>query len=181
MLAVFLDRDGVLNRALVKEGKPYPPSSMEELEILEEARLGCALLRDHGFRLICVTNQPDVARGTARIDQVLDFNTYIRDQLGLDAVKICPHDDVDECTCRKPLPGLLLEAAGEFEIDLCRSYMIGDRWRDVDAGQAAGCFTVFVDRDYRERKPDGPNHTTHSTLDAARWIVSHSKNFLENQ
>src|SRR5208283_5326469 len=139
--AVFLDRDGVLNRAIVRDGKPYPPSSLEQLEIVEGAAAGLARLKDLGFLLFVVTNQPDVARGTQTVEAVRAIHDAMRQTLTIDEFLICPHDDQDGCQCRKPSPGLIIEAQHRYGIDLSRSFLVGDRWRDIDAGHAAGCRT----------------------------------------
>jgi transaldolase len=154
--AVFLDRDGVLNRALIREGKPYPPRTQEELEILPGVKESLQRLRLAGYRLIVVTNQPDVARGTTPRAQVEAFNAWLAERLPLDGFRVCFHDDGENCSCRKPKPGLLLETAAELGLDLPGSWMIGDRWRDVEAGQRAGCRTVWIDAGYREKGPTPP-------------------------
>jgi D-glycero-D-manno-heptose 1,7-bisphosphate phosphatase len=105
------------------------------------------------------------------------MNAQVWDLLRLDAVRTCPHDDDDNCDCRKPNPGLLLRAADEFGLELGASFMVGDRWRDVEAGKRAGCRTVFIDYDYAEQQPLGPDYTTRSVLKAAYWIVSHTNQF----
>jgi len=153
--AVFLDRDGVLNKAIVRDGRPYPPSSLDALEILPGVEEALGTLHDAGYRLVCVTNQPDVARG--KIDKALveSMNARIADRLRLDGVFACYHDDNDACDCRKPKPGLLLRAAVAMDIDLGASFMVGDRWRDIEAGRSAGCRTFFVDRRYSEKRPSG--------------------------
>lgn len=178
MRAVFLDRDGVLNAAIVKDGKPFPPPTVDDLVILDEAGEGCKLLRDAGFKLVCVTNQPDIARGSTSAEAVAAINDRVRDELVLDQLRICPHDDTDDCACRKPKPGMLVDAAAELGIELSLSYMVGDRWRDVDAGVAAGCKTVFVDRGYDEPKPASADFTTRSTFDACLWIASQTKTIV---
>ena len=144
------------------------------MEILEEAREACLVLRNAGFMLICVTNQPDIARGRAATANVAELNDYVQRELHLDSIRVCTHDDADNCACRKPKPGLLIGAAGEFGIDLRSSFMIGDRWRDIAAGEAAGCRTVFIDRGYSERQPERSDFTTGSVAAAARWIVQQS-------
>jgi D-glycero-D-manno-heptose 1,7-bisphosphate phosphatase len=155
--AVFLDRDGVLNAAVVRDGRPYPPASLAEMTLLPGVEDACARLKKSGFLLIVVTNQPDIARGKAAIDEIEAINAALQARLGLDEICVCPHDDADNCACRKPKPGLLLDAAKRWKIDLAKSFMIGDRWRDVEAGRAAGCRTVFVDYGYAERRPDAPD------------------------
>ena len=173
--AVFLDRDGVLNRVIVRDGKPYPPSSLDQLEIVEGAAAGLARLKDLGFLLFVVTNQPDVARGTQTIEAVQAIHGAMRQTLAIDEFLICPHDDRDGCQCRKPSPGLVLEAQQRYGIDLSRSFLVGDRWRDIDAGHAAGCRTVWLDRNYRERGPSAsPDARVASLPDAVDWIVRNS-------
>ena len=160
--AVFLDRDGVLNAAVVREGRPYPPPSLAEMTLLPGAEDACARLRAAGFLLIVVTNQPDIARGAAKRGEVDEINAALQTRLALDEVCVCPHDDADGCACRKPKPGLLLAAARRWNIDLTRSFMVGDRWRDIEAGQAAGCRTAFLDYGYAERRPERPDFCARS-------------------
>jgi D-glycero-D-manno-heptose 1,7-bisphosphate phosphatase len=174
--AVFLDRDGVINRAVVRDGRPYPPASLAELEVLPGVGDAIDRLRAAGFAIVVVTNQPDVARGTQTREAVDALHARLAADLGLDDFRVCAHDDGDGCACRKPLPGLLREAAAAHGLDLTRSFMVGDRWRDVDAGRAAGCRTVFVDRHYTERRPDRQDATVASLAAAADWILSHDTN-----
>jgi D-glycero-D-manno-heptose 1,7-bisphosphate phosphatase len=170
--AVFLDRDGVLTRALVRDGKAYAPATLDEMEIYPEAPTALARLKAAGFLLVVVTNQPDVARGTIRREAVEAMHAVLRADLPLDACFVCYHDDPDACICRKPLPGMLIQAAAEHAIDLARSFLIGDRWRDIDAGAAAGCRTILIDRGYRERAPEYlPSARANSLTEAADWIT----------
>jgi D-glycero-D-manno-heptose 1,7-bisphosphate phosphatase len=174
--AVFLDRDGVLNHAIVRDGKPYPPASLAELEIVDTAAADLTRLKDRGFLLLVATNQPDVSRGTATLETIHTFHEAMRQTLPVDEFLVCPHDDRDACGCRKPLPGLLLEAQARYGIDPSRSFMVGDRWRDIDAGRAAGCRTVLLDLNYRERGPSlPPDATVGSLRDAVDWIVRTSE------
>ena len=169
--AVFLDRDGVLNEAVIREGKPYPPADADELKVTTGAREALEALRAAGYLLVVVTNQPDVARGTQTREAVDAIHARLRRELPLDAVYACCHDG-DGCDCRKPKPGLLLQAAAEMGIDLGRSFMVGDRWRDVDAGARAGCRTVFLDFGYRERGPtDPPSARVGSLGEGVAWIL----------
>jgi D-glycero-D-manno-heptose 1,7-bisphosphate phosphatase len=170
--AVFLDRDGVINAAVLRDGKPYPPSTIEELTILPGVRDSLEALRAAGYALVVVTNQPDVARGKVTRELVELFHETLRQRLPLDAVFCCFHDDSDRCGCRKPAPGLLIVASSELGIDLTQSFMIGDRWRDTDAGAAAGCRTVFVDYGYDERQPTTFDRRVSSLSEATRWILS---------
>lgn len=173
--AVFLDRDGVINRAIVRDGRPYPPASLEELEIIPEARAGLEALHAEHFLLIVVTNQPDVARGLQTRGNVEAIHASLQASLPIDRFMVCYHDDADNCQCRKPAPGLLLEAADLDHIDLKRSFMIGDRWRDVAAGQRAGLTTVFIDYHYNEQQPLGPDFRVSSLAEAIEAITGSSK------
>ena len=169
--AVFLDRDGVLTEAMAVDGVPHPLPPEAGLKLRPGAQAACRQLRQAGLPLICVSNQPDIARGTVSAAAVEAVNHDLAARLGLDAVLVCPHDDSDQCDCRKPLPGLLLRAARTFNIDLGRSVMIGDRWRDIDAGRAAGCTTIFIDNRYDERRPHGPDITATSLAEVVPEVL----------
>jgi D-glycero-D-manno-heptose 1,7-bisphosphate phosphatase len=170
--AVFLDRDGVLNRAVVRDGKPFPPETLDDFEILEDVEPALRRLKGAGFALIVATNQPDVARGTQRREVVEAMHDRLRAILPIDAIKICWCLEGPDCDCYKPRPGLLLDAARELEIDLSRSFMVGDRWRDVGAGKAAGCFTIFLDRGYAESLVALPDATCGNLQEAASVILA---------
>ncbi|MGA3027956.1 MAG: transaldolase [Bryobacteraceae bacterium] len=170
--AVFLDRDGVLNRAIVRDGRPYPPTRLDELELLPGVASACAALRASGYLLILVTNQPDVARGKQTLAGVEAMNRAVIEKLRLDGCEVCAHDDGDGCECRKPQPGLLTAAARTFDVDLAGSFMVGDRWRDIEAGRRAGCRTVFIDRGYREKRPAAFDHSAPGLPGAAEWILA---------
>jgi D-glycero-D-manno-heptose 1,7-bisphosphate phosphatase len=173
--AAFFDRDGVLNRALIRNHKPYPPQTLDDFSIVDGAKDALDRLKALGYAIFVVSNQPDVARGTQDRAVVERMNAVLRDALPVDEIYTCFHDDKDDCECRKPKPGLILRAAEEHGVDLRHSFMIGDRWRDVAAGQRAGVRTVFLDYDYDERQPDPPADKTVSKLaDAVDWIASHS-------
>lgn len=169
--AVFLDRDGVLNRAIVREGKPYPPKNAGELEILPGVEEALAALRAADFLLIVVTNQPDVARGTTTREAVEEINATLGAALPIDEFRTCFHDSGFECDCRKPKPGALLAAAELHDIHLSESYMVGDRWRDTEAGQRAGCKTIFIDYGYQEKQPGYVDYRAKSLLEATQFIV----------
>jgi D-glycero-D-manno-heptose 1,7-bisphosphate phosphatase len=175
--AVFLDRDGVLNSAIIKNNKPYPPSSLEELYIPDDVPHALAALKAAGFMLIGATNQPDVARGTTPLSLVEAINSKVMQVCALDEMRVCYHDDHDDCTCRKPLPGLLLEAANDYAIDLNNSIMIGDRWKDIEAGQRAGCKTIWLNQYYAEKSPEkSPDFIATALREAVDWILHHFNN-----
>ena len=170
--AVFLDRDGVINRALVREGKPYPPSTVAELEVLPGVPEALQVLKQAGYKLLVVTNQPDLGRGK-QSQQTLDaIHQALLSRLPIDDIFVCPHTDEGKCACRKPLPGMLFEAARKHDIDLPASFMVGDRWRDIEAGYNAGCRTILIDYGYSERAPDHvPDLRVSSLREAADWII----------
>jgi D-glycero-D-manno-heptose 1,7-bisphosphate phosphatase len=169
--AVFLDRDGVLNEAIVRHGKPYPPRDLSELVITQGARAALEVLKREGFLLIVVTNQPDVARGKANRADVDNINAQLAATMPLDAVEVCEHDDKEQCDCRKPKPGMILRAREKFGVDLARSFMVGDRWRDIEAGRRAGCRTILIGDGYGESFPCAPTIKLASLPGAAAWII----------
>lgn len=168
---MFLDRDGVLNAVIARDGRPYPPRSLTDLAIYPEVPGSLTRLKDAGFALVVVTNQPDVARATQTREMVEAMNAHLSTVLPLDEVRVCYHDDEDRCACRKPSPGLLTAAP---YYDLPGSFMVGDRWRDVEAGQNAGCRTVFIDRGYAERQPVADAHVR-SLSEAVDWILQRNE------
>ena len=170
--ATFLDRDGVLNAPVVREGKPYPPDSLADLEILPGVRESLRRLREAGFLNIVVTNQPDVATGKQDLAVVEAMHERLMQELPLDAIKACYHTDAQACDCRKPKPGMLLQASRDYGVDLPHSFLVGDRWRDVAAGQAVGCACFFVDYGYDERRPQPPYVAVKSLPEAAALILS---------
>jgi D-glycero-D-manno-heptose 1,7-bisphosphate phosphatase len=170
--AVFLDRDGVINRVVLRQGKPYPPASLDDLELLPGVDSAVTALRDAGFRIIVVTNQPDVATGLQQRQVVESMHSQIRGSLNVDDIRVCYHIDDDGCLCRKPKPGMLLDAAADWALELDQCFMVGDRWRDVDAGRAAGCRTILIRSDYAENQPESPDAIADSLLEASSLILS---------
>jgi len=170
--AVFLDRDGVINESLVRDGKPYPPHTVAETVIVADAHSALTRLKGNGFVLIVVTNQPDVRRGTVTRQAIEQIHAFLKSSLPLDDFFVCDHDDRDACDCRKPSPGLILKAAAAHGLDVKQSYMVGDRWRDIDAGSAAGCRTLLIDYHYRERRSTSlPDASVASLSEAVDWIL----------
>ncbi len=150
--AVFFDRDGVLVRALVREGKAYSPRSLEEFDMVPEAAAAVAEIKSAGFELFIVTNQPDISRGKLKAEVLESLHASLLRELGgaamIREIRVCPHDDHEGCKCRKPAPGMLTDLAQRYEIDLGRSFMVGDREVDLLAGEAAGCRTILIDAEY---------------------------------
>lgn len=173
--AVFIDRDGVINRSILRNGRPFAPTSLDELDILPGVGTGLDNLRDAGFLNVVVTNQPDLATGKQTRAGLEMIHAQLLANFAIDAIKVCPHVDADACDCRKPKPGMLVASAREFGIDLSASWMIGDRWRDVAAGQSAGCRCCFIDYNYDEPRPAQPFFAARSLADAARVILVQSQ------
>ena len=170
--AVFLVRDGVLNEAPVRDGKPYSPMSVGEVVVPANVPGALERLRRNGFRLVVVTNQPDIARGVQSRETVHAINKHLCNRLQLDAVEICEHDDVHNCDCRKPKPGMLLRAAQRDHIALAESFMVGDRWRDIEAGRRAGCRTILIGDGYEEGLKSPPDIQVATLAEAVDWILA---------
>lgn len=171
--AVFLDRDGVLTRPTVRENKAYAPLSLQDFKIYETAPAEVARLKSSGLAIVVVTNQPEVSRGNLPPSTLAAMHEQLARTIPVDGIYVCPHEDSDHCSCRKPASGLLTRAAGELGIDLTVSYMIGDTWRDIGAGGNAGCSTVLIERPYSG--PSNPDWRVSRLSDAAEIVLSHSK------
>jgi D-glycero-D-manno-heptose 1,7-bisphosphate phosphatase len=168
--AVFLDRDGVINKGIVRNGTPHPPDTVDELEILPGVPAALRRLKAAGFALVVVTNQPDVARGRQTVQVVEAIHRALAQQLPIDEFRVCFHDDGDGCECRKPKPGLLTRAP---LYDMARSFMVGDRWRDIEAGRRAGCrAAILIEYGYDEVLSAAPDVRLRSLSEAADWILS---------
>lgn len=173
--AVFLDRDGVLNRAFLRDGRPVPPATLDQFEILAEVPGALARLHDAGYLLVVATNQPDVATGLQSRETVDAMHGRLMAELPIDRIEACFATEAQAPAHYKPAPGMLLDAASVLDIDLEHSYMVGDRWRDVDCGHAAGCFSIFIDRAYGEPLRSAPDAICSDLADAADFIISHER------
>lgn len=168
--AVFFDRDGIVNKAIVRNGKPYSPQALDELELYEETCEFVSFLSKRATQAFVVTNQPDVARKKIDWDTLDSIHEAINANMNFTEIFVCPHDDFDRCNCRKPKPGAIFELAKKYKIDLKESFVIGDRWKDVVAGKAAGCKTIFVDWQYDETCNANPDFSVSSLLDCFNII-----------
>ena len=169
--AIFLDRDGVINKVNLVVGKPRPPKNISELILLPKVDEALQLLKNAGYLLIIITNQPDVARGKMKIETVEVINQFLKNLLPINDIFTCYHDDIEDCNCRKPKPGNILKAANQYNINIQNSFMIGDRWRDVEAGISAGCKTFYIDYNYQEKQPQSYDYKVKSLYDAAKIIL----------
>jgi D-glycero-D-manno-heptose 1,7-bisphosphate phosphatase len=169
--AVFLDRDGVLNANLERDGRLVAPTRLEDFRLLPGVEGALARLKQAGFFLVVVTNQPDVSSGRTARNVVEAMHAQLRKNLPLDDIKVCYHRDEDQCSCRKPKPGLINEAAQQHGIDLGRSYLVGDRWRDIEAGRQSSCTTILVDTGYPQERPTQPDKIVTSLTEAVDFIM----------
>ena len=151
--AVFFDRDGVINKVILRDDKPFSPRKHEEFIFNEGIQDTVSRLKGNGFKTIVISNQPDLARGHITQETLDLMMQSMRQEIPFDDVFICPHDDHHLCACRKPKPGMILDAAQKWKIDLRASYVIGDTWKDMEAGKTAGCTTILLDAVYNKNVP----------------------------
>lgn len=171
--AVFLDRDGVINAAVVNDGKPFPPNRLEDFVLMPGVLDGCKALKAAGYLLVVATNQPDVGRGTQKREAVEAMHQRMCEWIPIDGIEVCfhPGQGLSDCSCRKPRPGMLLHAARTLGIDLSRSWMVGDRCGDIECGRAARCHTIFIDCGYAETPPSDPDYTVRNFGSAVEVII----------
>lgn len=170
--AVFLDRDGVINISDVVDGKPYAPRELEDFVLYDGVIDAVDCLKQAGYLVIVVTNQPDVGNGKVRKEIIEQMHDKLRKLMPLDNICVCYHSQIEGCDCRKPKPGMLLKSAKNFVIDLSTSFIVGDRRSDIEAGKAAGCKTIFIDRQYHEPAPQSPDASCKSLTDAVTFILN---------
>ena len=173
--AVFLDRDGVLVVPEFRDGRSFAPRTFEAFRIYDDAPEALARLKEAGFLLVVVTNQPDVGHGLISLDTIGRMHRKLKEFLPVDRIELCTHTQREGCTCRKPMPGMLLNAADALAIDLSASIMVGDRASDVEAGRAAGCRTIFIDLDYANEPKPSADWIARSVSDAANIILTEDR------
>ncbi|MBI5051063.1 MAG: HAD family hydrolase, partial [Nitrospirae bacterium] len=142
--AIFLDRDGVINKVLLNDGKPFSPRRFEEFVLIPDIEISLNSFRSMGFLNIIVTNQPDIARGLIEMQELNKMHNLLMEKLAIDDIIVCPHDDADDCRCRKPKAGMLLDGSKKWNIDIKKSFLIGDTWKDIEAGKSAGCKSILI-------------------------------------
>lgn len=169
--AIFLDRDGVIVKPKVKNRKSYAPIAFKDFKIYKNIKKKILLLKKLGFKIIVITNQPDVENKKISLKLINKMHRYLSKNLFLDGIYTCVHSQDSNCECRKPKIGLFLKAANSKKILLKKSYMIGDRKSDIDAGIRAGCSSIFVDRNYLETKPKNQIFTAKNFNMAANFII----------
>lgn len=173
--AVFLDRDGVLVVPEFRDGRSYAPTTLADFRVYEDAAAATATMKAAGYRLVVVTNQPDVGYGRAALADVEEMHRRLNEALPLDAIEACYHRHVDVCDCRKPKPGMLQRAGARLGIDYAQSFMVGDRASDIAAGKAAGCRTIFIDLGYADEPSVGADFVVFSLSEAAAIVAAQSR------
>lgn len=151
--AIFLDRDGVLNRSLVRNGKPYAPILLKDFHILSGVKKTLKYLKKKNYLLIVITNQPDIKSGKLKLNKLLKMNNILINKLKINEIFICKHDDRDCCNCRKPKNQLIENAIKKYSIDRRKSFLIGDRKKDIEAGLRSRLKTIYINKNYKESKP----------------------------
>jgi D-glycero-D-manno-heptose 1,7-bisphosphate phosphatase len=173
--AVFLDRDGVVVVPEARNGRGYAPRRLEDYRFYHDARESLSRLKRAGFLLVVVTNQPDVGKGLISHAVIEEMHGRLVRELRVDAVKACTHRQGENCPCRKPAPGMLLEAIREFDLNPSDCFMVGDRASDITAGRAVGCRGIFIERGYTEPMPQDAHFIVTSMAEAADVVLRHSR------
>jgi D-glycero-D-manno-heptose 1,7-bisphosphate phosphatase len=168
--AIFLDRDGVINKLIIRDGKAQAPYSLSEFALYEGVENALKIIKSAGYLAIIVTNQPDVARGWVTKESVELINNKILEILPIDDIKICFHTNIDLCDCRKPMPGMLIEAGKDWGIKMEESFMIGDRFGDISAGKKAGCKTILIGKGDSQGSFPSPDFRAELLIDAVKFI-----------
>jgi D-glycero-D-manno-heptose 1,7-bisphosphate phosphatase len=169
--AVFLDRDGVIVVPESRNGRGYAPRRLQDYRFYHDAHSSLCRLKEAGFLLVVVTNQPDVGNGLISRAVIDEMHARLVRELSVDAIRSCLHSQTENCACRKPAPGLLLEAIREFDLSVRHCFMVGDRATDIQAGKSAGCRAIFIERGYSEPKPQDADFTVASMADAAEAVL----------
>lgn len=154
--AIFIDRDGVINQLVSRDGGKYSPRLVTDFQIFPSVPNAIKQIREAGYLVVVVTNQPDISRGLLKPHVLDEMHQLLRAICQVDAIYVCPHDNSDDCLCRKPLPGMLLQAATDLSIDLNNSWMIGDRATDMQAGNAVGLSNIFIASGQEQRSEHTP-------------------------
>ena len=176
--AVFFDRDGVLNRLVSRDGMQAAPQRIEDFHLIPDAARLVGQVRQAGFLAFVITNQPDIARGLLPERDLESMTAALRGAVPLDDVMICPHDDPDQCACRKPKPGMLVTLSERWNVDLKRSFVVGDSWKDIEAGQRVGCKTILLaggDANGPMERSVPPDAVVGSLADAIAWVTERAE------
>ena len=169
--AVFLDRDGVINKPIIIDGKCYAPRLLKDFKIFPKVKSDIKKLKNRGFKVFVITNQPDIGNKLLKKKTLYEMHSLLKAKVSIDKIYCCTHIRSDRCKCRKPKPGMIIKASNESKINLKESYMVGDRKIDIDAGLKAGCKTIFVNNNYYEKRPTKQEKTVKSLHAAVKYIL----------
>ena len=169
---IFLDRDGVINKPIIIDNKPYSPRNKYQFELLPNIEKYLKKIHSLGFLTIIITNQPDISTNHINENLLNEFHDIIKNKMPITDIYVCKYIDTDDCYCRKPKPGLILTAAKKYKINLKKSYFIGDRWKDIDAANKAGCHSIFIDYGYKEKLKTTPINNVKSVKEAFEIILN---------
>lgn len=169
--ALYLDRDGILNKVVMRDGIVGSPRDKTEFEILEDAHYLTELAYDLGFKSIVVSNQPDVERGLMTLEKLEIINDLLKDELLIEHIEFCTSSD-DDNHDRKPNPGMLLDTAHMYKINLEESFFVGDGWKDVEAGKRAGVKTILLQTDYNKEIHGSADYNCNSIKEIVELIKS---------
>ena len=173
--AIFLDRDGVLNKVLIKNKKGYAPLNIKEFKLYKGVESYCKIIKKLNYIIIIITNQPDIARKKITNNQMQKMHIYLKKKINYDDIYICTSLSKKNYY-RKPNPGMLKKAIKNHDIDIKSSFFIGDRKLDIDCAKKVKCKSIFIDRNYKEKKPKGQIFTTNSLNNAIKYIIKNEKN-----
>lgn len=179
MKAIFLDRDGVLNKPLIKNRKSFAPRLFSEFKLYPNIAKDCSELKKKGYLLIVVTNQPDVDKGLLKISELKKMNSFLKKKIDYDKMYIS-YSSSNKSFYKKPNPGMLKKAQKKFNLNISNCYLIGDRWRDIEAAENINCKAVFIDRNYKEKKPTYQIISVKSFSSAVKYITRSKYNEKKN-
>jgi len=175
--ALFLDRDGVLNAPIVRNGKPFAPKKIKEIKLYSNIKNTIKFLKNF-YYIIVISNQPDVGNGIVKKKKSLKINSIICKKNFVSKYYLCFHSEKKNCKCRKPKIKSIISAKKKYKLDLSKSFFVGDRKKDIDAGNKSSCITIFIDRIYKEEKPKSFKYKCKSTREALIWIKNNSSKFI---
>jgi len=169
--ALFLDRDGVLNIPILRGGRTYAPVQFSDFQLYEDVIPTLHEVKNRGYLLVLITNQPDLSKGLLAPEELHRMHQFLQEKIPFDSLEVCPHQDSDDCECRKPKPGMILRAAKQLSIDLSQSIVIGDRWRDILAGKTAGCKTALkIVEDFTDDRQETPDWTIFQLQEILKYL-----------
>ena len=168
--AIFLDRDGVLNIPYIRQKKSYAPRKYKDFKFYPFVKKYCYLLKKKKFKLVVVTNQPDLGLGLIKKSEFKKMCNKLKEKLGIDEI-YASKSKSSKSFFRKPNPGMLIAAIKKHNLNIKKCYLIGDRESDILAAQKVGCKSIFINRNYAEKKPTVQIKTVKSFVEASKYII----------